>query len=388
MGFQEATKIQEQAIPKILENKDLIACAQTGTGKTAAFVLPIIDKILDGNAKKSINTLIIAPTRELALQIDQQIEAISYFVGVSSAPIYGGGGGDEFSMQRNALKRGVDIVVATPGKLKAHLNLGYVDFSQLKHLVLDEADRMLDMGFYEDIISIVNKLPKDRQTLLFSATMPSKIRKLAQNILREPENINIAISKPAEGVLQAAYMVNEDQKIGLLTHLLNDKRKHYPSIIIFSSTKKNVEHIVDALSHNGFDVLGISSDLEQSQREEVLRKFAGKRVQIIVGTDVIARGIDIKDVSLVVNFNVPNDAEDYVHRIGRTARASSTGVAITLITPRDQHKFKLIEDFLEKEVYKLASPPELGATPAYNPGKKYKKNKSKGNFRNNRKAKR
>lgn len=371
MGFEEATPIQEQAIPIVNDRKDLIACAQTGTGKTAAFLLPIINKILSGEQKSgSINTLIIAPTRELALQIDQQIEALAYFAPVTSAPVYGGGDGKDFSQQRNALKKGADIIVATPGKLMAHMNLGYVDFSSLEHLVLDEADRMLDMGFFDDIISIVRNLPDDRQTLLFSATMPGKIRKLASNILHDPESISIALSKPAEGVLQAAYMVYPNQKVALLAELLKDKEERYPSIIIFSSTKRNVDIIVKELRAKGFKASGISSDLEQKEREEVLRKFAARRIQIIVGTDVIARGIDIKDVSLVVNFDVPRDAEDYVHRVGRTARADTTGVALTLITQREQRKFQQIEELIDREIPKLALPPSLGDGPSYEPNKR------------------
>jgi len=370
MGFKEPTPIQKDAIPIILSNKDLIACAQTGTGKTGAFLLPVLNKIAQQKEEsKGINTLIIAPTRELALQIDQQIEAFAYFLGISSLPVYGGGDGSTWDQQKKALKEGADIIVATPGRLIAHLKLGYVNMDHLQHLILDEADRMLDMGFLDDIMMIANKLPKKRQTLLFSATMPDNIRLLSKKLLTEPESINIAISKPAEGVLQVAYMAYDHQKIGLIKHLLNGKA-NYPSVLIFTSTKKMVREISISLKNAGFQAGGISSDLEQKAREQALNEFRNRNWQILVATDILARGIDIKEISLVINYDVPQDAEDYVHRIGRTARADATGVAITFISDQNQRRFHNIETLIETEVTKIQAPPELGESPKYEPQKR------------------
>ena len=380
MGFKSPTPVQELAIPLILEGKDLIACAQTGTGKTAAFLLPTLDRIAQRPDNEDfVDTLIIAPTRELAQQIDQQVEGFGYFLGVSSIPVYGGGDSSGFDQQKKAFKKGADIIIATPGRLISHMKLGYVDFSKLRHLILDEADRMLDMGFYDDIMGIVRSLPKDRQTLLFSATMPPKIRKLAQTILQDPEQINIALSKPAEGVLQGAYMVYDEQKIPLIQNLLEEKRDKYPSVIIFTSTKRMVRTIRDNLTKKGFEVEMISSDLDQAQREKALQKFKAKQVQILVATDIIARGIDIKEISLVINYDVPGDAEDYVHRVGRTARADTTGVALTFITPKEARKFKGIEDLIGSTVNKIPLHPDLGEGPAYEPGKR-----SSGGYRGGR----
>ncbi len=367
MGFIEPTPIQQEAIPIITEGHDIIACAQTGTGKTAAFLLPVLNRIARKEEQSSdINTLIIAPTRELALQIDQQIEGIGYFLGVSSLPVYGGGDSDSWTRQKSALTQGADIIIATPGRFISHVNLGYVKFDKLEHLILDEADRMLDMGFYDDIMLIVSKLPKVRQTLLFSATMPDKIRTLAKTILKNPKSVNIAISKPAEGVLQGAYMVYDHQKIPLIESLLSGK-KNYPSIIIFTSTKRMVREINAALRKKNFESLEISSDLEQEAREKALNLFRSKKVQILVATDILARGIDIKEISLVINYDVPGDAEDYVHRIGRTARADATGVALTFITEKDQHKFYTIEQLIGQTIMKAPNPPEIGDGPEYNP---------------------
>jgi superfamily II DNA/RNA helicase len=380
MGFESPTPIQEQAIPIIMDNQDLIACAQTGTGKTGAFLLPVLNKSASDESKSNhIKTLIIAPTRELALQIDQQVEGFGYFLGVSSLPVYGGGDSSSWDQQKKALSDGADIIVATPGRLIAHINLGYVDFSHLEHLILDEADRMLDMGFHDDIMKIVSKLPKKRQTLLFSATMPSKIRQLSKKLLNNPKQLNIAMSKPAEGVLQGAYLVFEEQKINLIEILLSGK-KNYPSILIFASTKKKVREINQRLRHKNFACAEISSDLDQEQRESALRKFKSRSTQILVATDILARGIDIKEISLVINYEVPQDAEDYVHRIGRTARADATGVALTLISDKDQYRFKQIEELIEAEVMKIPNPPEIGEGPKYNPGQKPRG----GNFRGNR----
>ena len=367
MGFKEPTPIQEQAIPKILDSKDLIACAQTGTGKTAAFLLPVLNKLAENpDRPNKINTLVIAPTRELALQIDQQVEGFAYFCGVSSLPVYGGGDSGSWDQQKKALTRGADIIIATPGRFISHMNLGYVNLDNIQHLILDEADRMLDMGFYDDIMSIVNKIPKKRQTLLFSATMPTKIRQLSKSLLRNPDQINIALSKPAEGVLQAAYLTYDNQKIALIEHLLSGK-VNYPSIIIFSSTKRMVKEITNALKRKKFRASDISSDLEQDQREKTLQRFKGKELQILVATDILARGIDIKEISLVINYDVPQDAEDYVHRVGRTARADTTGVALTFISPKDQQRFHSIETLIEMEIKKLPLPEHLGEAPKYDP---------------------
>ena len=377
MGFKEPTPIQVDAIPIIIDNKDLIACAQTGTGKTAAFLLPVLHKLASNpDRPHQINTLIIAPTRELALQIDQQIEAFAYFLGVSSLPVYGGGSGNTWDQQKKALTKGADIIVATPGRFIAHLNLGYVDLSHVQHFILDEADRMLDMGFFDDIMQVVRKLPQKRQNLLFSATMPSKIRQLSNKILVKPESINIALSKPAEGVLQAAYMVYDKQKIQLIKYLLSGKT-NYPSVLIFTSTRRMVREITANLKSSGFNVGAISSDLEQKERELALKEFKSKQWQILVATDILARGIDIKEISLVINYDVPQDAEDYVHRIGRTARADSTGVAITFISDHDQRKFQNIERLIETEVSKINPPPEIGDGPVYAPHKRvYNKNQN------------
>ena len=355
MGFEKATPVQEKAIPLILEGRDLIACAQTGTGKTAAFLLPTLHHLTDTESD-SIDTLILVPTRELAMQIDQQIEALGYFTNVYGLPIYGGRSGESFNQEKKALTTGANIVVATPGRLIAHLNLGYVKIHKLKHLILDEADRMLDMGFVNDLLKIVSFLPKDRQTLMFSATMPGKIRKFASKILNNPAEINFAVSKPAEKILQIAYQVEDELKPKLLQHLLGKRREKKERIIIFSSTKSNVDKIARALKGIGLEVGQIHSDFEQSQREETLRQFKNGNLQILVATDILSRGIDVKGINLVINNSVPSDAEDYIHRIGRTARADADGVAITLINYKDRRKFKDIERLMEREVPKSPLP--------------------------------
>lgn len=363
MGFETATPVQEQAIPIILNNDDLIACAQTGTGKTGAFVLPILNKMV-GKEDNTINTLIIVPTRELAIQIEQQIQGLSYFISVGSMAIYGGGDGKDWSIQKEALSKGVDVVVATPGKLISHLKLGYVNFKHVKHLVLDEADRMLDMGFIDDLKTIISHLPKERQTLMFSATMPDNIRQLAKRIMHQPKEITFAVSKPAAGVDQKMYMAHENQKIGVLTHILQE-RKDFDSIIVFTSSKMKVSEIVRSLRKAGFKATGISSNLDQDKREEVLQGFRSKRIRILVATDVMSRGIDIKEINMVVNFDVPHDAEDYVHRVGRTARANTKGEAFTLINEKDMHKVRKIERLIETKFEKLAPPEALGPGPEW-----------------------
>lgn len=371
LGFESPTPIQEQAIPIILEGKDLIACAQTGTGKTAAFLLPILHKIVL-NGHNSINTLVIVPTRELALQIDESIQAFAYFTRASSIAVYGGNDGIMFEQEKKALREGADIIIATPGRLLSHISQGYGNFDKLQHLVLDEADRMLDMGFYDDIMRIISKLPKKRQTLFFSATMPPKIRTLANKLLTHPQEINIATSKPAEGVMQGAYVLFEDQKIPLVKSLLSGKK--IASILIFSSTKEKVKRLEIELRKLKIDAAAIHSDLDQNQRKEVLRKFSSKQLHVLVATDILSRGIDIDSIGLVLNYDVPGDAEDYIHRVGRTARADTTGVALTFINEQDQRKFKSIEDLIGYPVKKLDMPPELGAVPEYNPGERRKNN--------------
>lgn len=365
MGFEKATPVQEQAIPVIMEGNDLICCAQTGTGKTAAFILPILNK-LSLEEYHGTDTLVIVPTRELAVQIHQQIQGFSYFVSVGSLAVYGGGDGSEWEQEKTALTKGNSIIVATPGKLIAHLRMGYVKFDSIRHLVLDEADRMLDMGFYDDIQKIISYLPEKRQTLMFSATMPPKIRELAKQALVDPSEINIAMSKPAEGVLQAAYLAHDEQKIPLIHALIADKPE-YQSILIFSATKTSVSEIAKSLKKKDFIVEKISSDLEQRDREEVLGKFKARQIRVLVATDVLSRGIDIKDISLVINYNVPGDAEDYVHRVGRTARAESTGVALTLVNSDDMFRLKRIEELIGNEIHKLPIPSDLGQSPRWNP---------------------
>ena len=362
MGFETPTPIQEQTIPIILSGKDLIACAQTGTGKTAAFLLPLLSK-LSTHPSDNVDTLIISPTRELALQIDRALQGFAYFTSVSSIAIYGGNDGGSFEQEKVALTEGANIIIATPGRLKSHLNMGYVKFGKLKHLILDEADRMLDMGFYEDIMLITKHLPQKRQTLLFSATMPPRIREMAKKILHHPEQINIAISKPAEGILQAAYLTYDNQKNNLIVDLL--KGKELQSVLIFSATKSNVKILERDLYKLGLSVKAIHSDLEQKEREEVLRDFTARKTRVLVATDILARGIDIDGIDLVINYDVPRDAEDYVHRIGRTARAQSTGVAITLINEKDMNSFKKIESFIGREIHKTPLPVHLGKGPVY-----------------------
>ncbi|MFN8357187.1 MAG: DEAD/DEAH box helicase [Spirosomataceae bacterium] len=382
MGYTKPTPIQEQAIPVILEKRDLIACAQTGTGKTAAYLLPVLHNIIKTpEHQRHLNTLVLAPTRELAMQIDQQIEGLGYFTGVSSIPVYGGGDGSAWNQQKKALDEGADVIIATPGRLIALFQMGAVNFNQLQHLVLDEADRMLDMGFYEDIIKIISYLPKRRQTLLFSATMPPKIRTLANTILSDPAQINIAISKPADGILQQVYSVYDKQKVKLLTHLL--KAGNYDSVIIFASTKENVKNLDNELRRTGLVAKAFHSDLEQKQREDILREFKNKSLPILIGTDILSRGIDVEGISLVINFNVPHDPEDYVHRIGRTARADTTGTAITFINEKEQRKFASIERLIGKEILRMPLPANLGEAPNLQtqPQSKPKKNFKKKPFK-------
>jgi superfamily II DNA/RNA helicase len=377
MGFESPTPIQQEAIPAVMDNKDMIAVAQTGTGKTAAFVLPILNAICKRGSSDKVSTIIIVPTRELAIQIDQQIEGLSYFTEATSIAIYGGGDGKSFDAEKKALTTGADIVICTPGRFISHLNMGYFDTSGVKHFILDEADRMLDMGFNEDITRIANKLPKDRQNLLFSATMPPKIRTLSSQLLRDPITINIAISKPNKGITQAAYLVHNHQKIKLISEILKGEDLEF--VLVFSSRKVTVKEIAQSLNKIGLPAKGIHSDLDQKQREEVLLDFKNKKIKLLIATDVLSRGIDIKGINLVINYDIPSDAEDYIHRIGRTARGDNTGVALTFINADDCHNFSKIESLIGSEVEKRALPEGFEPGPKYDTN--YKKPfKKKGNF--------
>ena len=354
MNFQETTPIQELTIPVILEGKDLIACAQTGTGKTAAYTLPILNRLIkEENRTDTVKAVIMAPTRELAQQIDVQFEGFSYFLPVSTVVVYGGGDGSLWDQQKKALRLGADVAIATPGRLIAHLQHSDVDLSQVKYFILDEADRMLDMGFFDDIMQIVNKLPKDRQTILFSATMPPKIRQLAQNVLR-------------------------DQKMGIIEELFSKPVLH--KTLIFASSKQKVKDLAFTLKRKKFNVAVMHSDLEQSERESVMMDFKNNKIDILVATDIVSRGIDIDEIGLVINFDVPHDPEDYIHRIGRTARASAEGVALTFVSGAEQGKFYRIEQFIEETIYKIPLPTHLGAAPEYNP-KAFEHGSSKGRGR-------
>ena len=375
MRFDQPTPIQEQAIPLILAGHDLIACAQTGTGKTAAYVLPVLDRIARSD-HSHLNTLIIAPTRELAQQIDQQIEGFSYFLQVSSIPVYGGGDGMIWEQQKRALREGADMIIATPGRLLSLLAGGDIDFSHLQHLILDEADRMLDMGFYDDILKIISMLPPNHQTLMFSATMPPRIRTIAEKILRNPKEISLALSQPAEKIRQEFYFVNMDQKVPMIIDIL--KNPEYQSVIIFSSSKENTKKLNSELRKAGLKTSAFHSDLNQSEREELMRNFKSGKVKVLVGTDVLSRGIDVEGVSLVVNYDAPHDPEDYIHRIGRTARADESGVAITLITSNDYRRFQRIEKLIGKTLTPSPIPEHIGispdlrvATKSHHSGKKF-----------------
>jgi ATP-dependent RNA helicase RhlE len=367
MGFETATPIQEQAIPIILKGIDLMGIAQTGTGKTAAFLLPIIDRILDTPDNGKVKALIVVPTRELAIQIDQAVEGFGFYANVTSLAIYGGGSGHDFTREKKALKDGADIVIVTPGRFLSHLNLGYVDLSELSCLILDEADRMLDMGFLGDIMRIAEKCKKDRQTLLFSATMPDRIDSLALELLINPQTVKLALSKPAEKIKQGAYILFDHQKDQVLVSLLRNRK--VSSGIVFTSRKRTVSQITRVLKDAGIACGKISSDLEQSEREEVMLAFRQRKIPILVATDVVSRGIDIDSIELVVNYDVPPNEEDYVHRIGRTARADKDGEGVTLVSPDDQHRFMKIEKLIEKTVPKLEIPAALGKGPEYTGGR-------------------
>lgn len=365
-NYEDATPVQQQVIPLILKGRDIIASAQTGTGKTAAFLLPLINRIITEHTDGiTITVLVIVPTRELAIQIAQHLEGLSYFTSISSIAVFGGGDGNAFVQEKKALSMGADIVVCTPGKMMSHIKMGYVKLDSLKYLVLDEADRMLDMGFFDDIMFIIKHLPVKRQNLLFSATMPPKIRQLARSILHEPAEINISISKPPEKIIQQAYMVYDAQKIPLILHLL--KENNFKTVLIFCSSKLNVKALTRDLKRNGIKAGEIHSDLEQDSREDILIQYKSGRLPVLVATDILSRGIDIDNIDLVINFDVPHDGEDYVHRIGRTARAEADGTAFTLVSVKEQRKFLAIEKLLEKVVQKMPLPEAFGEQPSYNP---------------------
>lgn len=383
MNFTECTPIQEHAIPVILEGRDLIGVAQTGTGKTAAFLLPILSKLSDGGyPENAINCVIMSPTRELAQQIDQAMEGFSYYMPVSSVAVYGGNDGIRYEQEKKGLSMGADVVIATPGRLISHLSLGNVDLSKVSFFVLDEADRMLDMGFSDDIMQIVKHLPKERQTIMFSATMPHKIQELARTILNNPAEVKLAVSRPADKIVQSAYVCYEAQKVALVKQLFKQQPPH--QVIIFASSKLKVKDMAIVLKRAGFNVGAMHSDLDQAERDEVMYKFKAQQIDVLVATDIVARGIDIDDIRLVINFDVPHDAEDYVHRVGRTARANNDGEAITLISEKDQQKFAAIERFLKMEIEKRPLPEGLGEAPAYTPVEKGKRNGGRSDRRSGR----
>lgn len=387
MHFDECTPVQAATIPVILEGRDVISCAQTGTGKTAAYILPLLNNLLtDNHDPHKVNAIIMAPTRELAQQIDQQMEGFSYYAPFSSVAIYGGNDGNAWGQQTRGLKQGADVVIATPGRLLSHLNLSEVDLSGVKYFILDEADRMLDMGFFDDIMSIVKRLPENRQTILFSATMPKELRKLAKTFMKDPAEVNIAISRPPETIHQMAYVCYEGQKNLLIKNILLARKLN--KVIVFAGRKTTVKDLWRELRHIGLEVRAMHSDLEQKEREEVMLDFRNGKIDVLVATDIVARGIDVDDIPLVINYDVPRDAEDYVHRIGRTARGGTgsaeseegpqgkSGEAITLVSEKDQNYFGRIESFLEYEVEKLPMPEGLEAGPEYNPKKKSSKGRS------------
>ena len=366
MNFQEMTPVQEHTIPVILEGRDIIGCAQTGTGKTAAYTLPLLNRLLvEGNEDNVIKSMIIVPTRELAQQIDQQFQGFSYYLPVSTTVVYGGGDGKGWDVQKRGMLMGSDVVIATPGRMISHIQNSGIDLSHVECLILDEADRMLDMGFSEDIMKIVSYMPKERQTIMFSATLPPKIRELAKTILRNPAEVNIAISKPNEAIDQSAYICYENQKLGIIREMFAEPTDS--KTIIFSSSKLKVKELAHTLKRMKLDVAAMHSDLEQAQREEVMLNFKNNKVRILVATDIVARGIDIEDIGLIINYDVPHDPEDYIHRIGRTARAAATGSAVTFVSEEEQGKFHAIEKFIEKDIRKAELPASVGKGPVYNP---------------------
>lgn len=387
MNFVDCTPIQEHAIPAILDGRDVIGVAQTGTGKTAAFLLPILSRLSDGGfPERSIKCLVMSPTRELAQQIDQAMEGFSYYMNVSSVAVYGGNDGIRYEQEKRGLAMGADVVIATPGRLISHLSLGNIDLSKVSFFVLDEADRMLDMGFYDDIMQIVKHLPQHRQTIMFSATMPTKIQQLAASILNNPFEIKLAVSRPADKIVQSAYICYEQQKMGIIKHLFSLKAPQ--RVIVFASSKLKVKDLAIVLRRSGYNVGAMHSDLQQAERDEVMYKFKAQQIDVLVATDIVARGIDIDDIQLVINYDVPHDAEDYVHRIGRTARANNEGEAVTFVGEMEQIGFAAIERFLEVEIEKKSIPEELGDAPLYDPKKNTSNHKKRrNNKRTNYKSK-
>ncbi len=366
MHFDVCTPVQEKTIPVILDGHDVISCAQTGTGKTAAYILPLLTNLsVDDHDPDKLNAVIMSPTRELAQQIDQQMQGFGYYVPFSSVCVYGGKDNDAWGTQTTGLQRGADIVIATPGRLLSMMNIYDIDFSGVKYFILDEADRMLDMGFYDDIMTIYRRLPKDCQKIMFSATMPADIRRMAKAIMHNPVEVQIAVSRPPESIHQMAAVVYEPQKIGMVKHLLTQFAQDgaIKKVIVFVGKKQKVKDLARELHRQGLDARAMHSDLEQHERDEVMLDFRNGKVDVLVATDIVARGIDIDDIPLVINFDVPRDAEDYVHRIGRTARAENLGAAVTLVCPEDRRYFAKIEHFLKKDIERLAVPAELGETP-------------------------
>ena len=383
MHFEKCTPIQEKAIPVVLDRHDLIAIAQTGTGKTAAYLLPVIDLLAEvPEADGFVNCLIMAPTRELAQQIERQMDGFSYYLPLSSIAVYGGTDGKEFGRQQRAMKEGADVVIATPGRLQALIQMGGIDLSQVRYFILDEADRMLDMGFYDDIMGIAKLLPAERQTLLFSATMPPKIRKLAENILTDPVEVKIAPSRPVEKIKQSAIFCYDDEKQKILTGILKSRKGE--RVIVFAASKHGVRDLARDLRRLGIKAAEIHSDLDQEQRDETIRGFRSGRIEVIVATDLLARGIDIDEVMLVVNFDVPREPEDYVHRVGRTARANADGEAVTLVGPRDRRAFQRVEATLKISIpaeNRPTSSPRAGADRPVRNDRRHPRGKS--NSRNN-----
>lgn len=366
MNFREATPVQEKAIPVIMDGKDMIACAQTGTGKTAAFILPLMNRLLlSGSGNNKVRAIIVTPTRELAQQIDLQFEGFSYFAPISTVAVSGGGDGASWEQQKRGLKLGADVVIATPGRLISHLKISNIDLSGVEYFILDEADRMLDMGFYDDIMDICSYLPKLRQTLMFSATMPPKIRQLAKNILHDPVEVSVAVSKPNDAIHQSAYICYETQKIGIIEHIFANPIAG--KTIVFASSKMKCKEVAFTLKRKKFKVAAMHSDLLQEDRDRVMLDFKNGKIDILVATDIVARGIDIDQIELVINYDVPHDPEDYIHRIGRTARANAQGSAITFVSEKEQEKFARIEKFLGYEIEKETLPASLGEAPVYQP---------------------
>lgn len=365
MHFEECTPVQEACIPKILEGHDIIGVAQTGTGKTAAYLLPVLSMLDDGGyPEDAINCVVMSPTRELAQQIDQAMQGFGYYLPtVSSVAVYGGNDGNRFDQEVKAMRAGADVLIATPGRLISHMQIGNLDLSRCSFFILDEADRMLDMGFSEDIMAIAKLLPPTCQTIMFSATMPPKIEELAKTLLKEPELVKLAVSKPAEKIQQSAYVCYEPQKLEILRHMF--KADALKRVIIFSGKKTKVKEITRSLLRMKVNCGEMHSDLSQAERDEIMYRFKSGQIDVLVATDIVARGIDIDDIAMVINYDVPHDVEDYVHRIGRTARAERDGIAITLINEDDQHYFGRIEKFLEKEVLKNEMPKGLGEAPEY-----------------------